>query len=275
MRLRLLFISVLALTVSGCGSVLGPTDAEMTLQAQNQDLSTQIADLRQTATVEVDRMMITVEHAATEVRSVAFQRDALRATLIARGTDPGFLDVTGPVGATLPDGISAENLLPQATAIGAVPAVTPVGAAPVAIDPAAIAAAPVEAVSTATPPPAQGPRLTNATLATGVGSNDCALNSLTTFETTTPEIYIVATAQDFPAGTVMTARWALEGQVMGSYDIPFSFEIQNACVWAYIDQSDFPFTPGNWTVELLVNQLPSVGPLPFTITGNMETTTDG
>lgn len=261
MSIRPIVMVLLALTVSGCGAVLGPTDAEVTLQAQNDTLSTQIADLRQTATVETDRMMVTLEHAATEVRSVGFQRDALRATLIARGTDPGFLDVTAPEGAALPDGISPESLLPADgnNAIAAVPAVTPVGAAP--------AVAPGATTPTVTPPPQDGPRLSNPVLASGVQNNDCAANDLTTFTSTNEAIYIVATAQDFPAGTVMTARWALEGQVQGSYDIPFNFEIQEACVWAYIDQSDFPFTPGNWTVELLINQLPAVGPLPFTITG--------
>jgi hypothetical protein len=261
---KVALLAGLALAISACGSIVGPTAQEMTLQSRNDELSTQISDLRQTATVESDRMMITAEYAATEVRAVAFQRDALRATLIARGTDTGFIDVTLPQNAgELPPGIDTDSLLPTPGSDNNAPPVTPPGAAPVAtIDPAQIAA------TTPTPAaPATGARLVNPVLATGVGADDCASNSFTTFDSTATEIYVVATAVDFPANTVVTARWTREGVVMGSYDIPFGFEIGEACIWAFIDQSDFAFTPGSWTVEMLVNQQPAVGPIPFTITG--------
>jgi hypothetical protein len=260
-----IWLLCLALGLSACAGIVGPTAPEQTLQAQNYDLSTQIFDLRQTATVEMDRIQITVEYASTEMRSVAFQRDALRATLIARGTDSGFIDVTAPDGnSDLPPGIDPANLLPTPGAGDAAPPITPPGATPPPADPNV---APTAA-------PATGPRLVDPVLARGVNDNDCAINSQTSFANTTPAIYVVATALDFPTGTTVTAQWSREGTVQGSYDIPFDFEINNACIWAFIDQTDFAFTPGNWSVQLLVNGSPSVGPLPFTITGEAATTDD-
>ena len=127
--LKILQLATLALLISACGGIVGPTAQEATLQARNNELGTQIADLRQTATVEMDRMMVTVEHSETEVRSVAFQRDALRATVIARGTDAGFVDVTIPQdGAGLPPGIDTGSLLPTPAPGVAAPPVTPPGA---------------------------------------------------------------------------------------------------------------------------------------------------
>lgn len=272
-QLKTLPLTALALLLSACGGIVGPTAQEATLQARNDELGTQLADVRQTATVEMDRMMVTLEHAATEVRSVGFQRDALRATLIARGTDAGFVDVTIPgAGEGLPPGIDSGSLLPTPAPGAAAPPVTPPGAedpnAGSVGNPAAVIDPNQVAQATTTPAaPTTGARLVEPVLATGVLSNDCAADNVTTFAPTIPEIYVVATAVDFPAGTTITARWSREGTVQGSYDIPFSFEIQQACVWAFIDQTDFPFTPGSWTVELLVNGAPGVGPLAFTITG--------
>jgi len=264
-QLRALLLGATAMVVSACAGIVGPTAQEMTLQSRNVELSTQISDLRQTATVETNRMMITVEHASTEVRSVGFQRDALRATLIARGTDAGFVDVTAPNSSDdLPDGIDSASLLPTpGPGSAAPPAVTPAGAGDDAtLDQSQVAA------GTATPAAeATGPRLTDPVLATGVNNNDCAANSQTSFPSSTQEIYIVATALDFPVGTTVTARWSQDGTVLGTYEIPFDFAIDGACIWAFIDQTDFAFTPGNWTVELLVNGSPGLGPIPFTITG--------
>jgi hypothetical protein len=271
--LKILQLTALATLISACGGIVGPTAQEATLQARNNDLGTQIADLRQTATVEMDRMMVTVEHSETEVRSVAFQRDALRATLIARGTDAGFVDVTIPQdGAGLPPGIDTGSLLLTPAPGAAAPPVTPPGAgdpnASGVGDPAAVLDPnQVEQGTPTAVAPTTGARLVDPVLATGVLNNDCAANNFTTFDSTTEAIYVVATAVDFPVGTTVTASWSREGTVQGSYDIPFDFAIQQACVWAFIDQSDFPFTPGNWTVEILVNGQPSVGPVAFTITG--------
>jgi len=239
--------------VSGCGSIVGPTAQEMTLIAQNQDLTTQIAQVRQTATHEFDNLQITAEFAAILVRRNALERDALRATLIARGTDPGFIDVT------LPQGIAPDVVIPNTTGatVPIAPAVTPPGGVntPIPL---------ITATATATPP-ASGTRLTEVVMASGVDNNDCALDSVSSYAATAERIYVVGRALEFPAGTQIRAVWSYEGQQRGAYDISFDFAIDNACIWAFIDQSEFEFTPGNWTVQLAVNGVTTNPPLAFTV----------
>ena len=238
-----------------CGSIVGPTAMESTLQAQNFDLSTQLALVRSTATVEMARMLVTVDVLSTESRELNAQRDRLVATLQGRGTDVGFIQSTLPDGQSLPQGISAELLLggltplPQAQQLGVTPLAGNLTPTPVA-----------------TPTPPLLTRLLEPTLATGVNNNDCASNSLTTFTADTPEIYIVTRALDLTAGSVVTARWTYEGAIRGQYDITFDFDVSDACIWAYIDQTDFEFTPGNWTVALDVDGYNLVTPIAFTIT---------
>lgn len=262
-----ILLPILALLASACGAVLGPTAQEATLQARNNELSTQISDLRATATVEVDRMMITVEHAQTEVNSVAQQRDGMRATQIARGTDATFFDANIPSQSDLPVGITPEGLIQPnltGTEIQAAPPVTPPGGG-LAVTPAAGGQ---QGIGTPTPPPQTGPRLTNPMLTTAVGNDDCAVNTSTSFPDTTPEIYIVANAVEFPANTTVTTTWTREGEVMDSYDYTYDFAIENACIWSFIDQTDFTFTPGNWTVQLQLSTGGGVGPISFTVTGS-------
>ncbi|MFZ4826048.1 MAG: hypothetical protein ACOYLB_01710 [Phototrophicaceae bacterium] len=248
--------SCLMLVLMGaCGSIVGPTAMESTLQAQNFDLSTQLALVRSTATVEMARMLVTVEVLSTESRELNAQRDRLVATLQGRGTDVGFIQSTLPDGQGLPEGISADLLLSGLTPL---PATTQLGATTLTGN-----ITPTPAV---TPTPPILTRLLEPTLSNGVNSNDCASTSLTSFSADTPEIYIVARALDLKAGSVVTARWTYEGAVRGQYDIPFDFDVSNACIWAYIDQSDFEFTPGNWTVALDVDGYNLVAALPFSIT---------
>ncbi|MEO1444022.1 MAG: hypothetical protein AAFV33_26725, partial [Chloroflexota bacterium] len=261
-----ILLAMAASFISACGAIVGPTAQEMTLQAQNNEMSTQIFDLRQTATVEVDRMMITVEHAQTEVSSVQLQRDAMRATSLARGTDPAFFEASIPGGNNLPVGITPEVLIPVDPNDPAVaPPITPAGA-PVQPQGQPTQPAPQPTV------PLDGPRLSSPTLTTSVGNDDCATASLNTFEAATPEIYIVATAMEFPANTTVTTTWTRDGQVMDSYDFTYDFEIDGACIWSFIDQTDFAFTPGNWAVQLQLSTGGGVGPLPFSITGGEDAT---
>lgn len=291
--------TLLGLLVSACGAVVGPTAQEMTLQSQNHTLGTQIAQLQSTATVEVDRMMITVEHAQTEVSGVQGQRDAMRGTAVARGTESSFFGINIPSNtdaeggiADLPNGINPQGLLPQdaiADPLSEAPAVTPPanGNGPIRpnLDTATTPLPPVNAttqpsqdVQTAT----TGARLTNPTLSTGYDGNDCAVGASTSFPQETPEIYIVTNAVDFPAGTTVSTTWLQNGEVMDSYSYTYEFPIEGNCIWSFIDQTDFAFTPGNWSVEMQVNGGAGIGPINFTITGNgtapdemTDGTTDG
>ena len=292
MRLKLTMLAsvLVALFVGACGPIVGPTAQEMTLQAQNDGLGTQIAQLQTTATVEVDRMMITVEHAQTEVSGVQAQRNAMRATAVARGTESSFFDISIPSGSApssndnagstdantgdLPEGITPEGLLPQDAvgneALAEAPAVTPAGngqplspqMTPATATPLPQPTQPAEADGSGS----NGAQLTNPTLATGVGSNDCAVGASTSFPETTPEIYIVTNAVDFPAGTTVNTTWRREGEVMDAYDYTYDFAIEGNCIWSFIDQTDYDFTPGNWSVEMTVSNGTGIGPVTFTIT---------
>jgi hypothetical protein len=262
MRLKItILLASMAWVISACGAIVGPTAQEMTLQAQNNVMSTQMFDLRQTATVEIDRMMITVEHAQTEVSSVQLQRDAMRATSLARGTDPAFFDVNIPGGNNLPAGITPEAII-SANSNDPVfaPPITPVGALEQS------AAQPTQPPTIAVP--VAGARLVSPALTTNVGNDDCATTTETTFDETTPEIYIVATAVEFPPNTTVTTTWTRDGQVIDSYDFTYDFEIDGACIWSFIDQTEYAFTPGQWAVQLQVSAGGGVGPLSFTVTGS-------
>src|SRR5690606_6485715 len=76
---------------------------EMTLVVQNQVLSTEIAAIRATATVDADRLIVTLEHAQTAVSQVDGQTQDLQATLGAGGLPPVDLDAMSPV----PDSVFA------------------------------------------------------------------------------------------------------------------------------------------------------------------------
>jgi hypothetical protein len=230
----------------------GPSNVEQTLVAENQSLSTQIADIRATATVAADRLQITQEYVQTEVSHVDDQNLNLVATLIERGTP------TEAIGGITP--FTAPNPLPTQPADAVLPALTeeavtqntnPQGT-PEASTPA----------STATV--AGPPRLSNIVTAEAVDANDCAVNPTSTFSTGTEQIYVVAVAAALqPGSTVVTSRWRQEGTEVVTFD--FSPEFGEGCLWFFIDQTDITFTPGNWSVELEINGGLVGAPLPFTI----------
>ena len=235
----------------------------MTLAVQNQVLNTEIAAIRATATVESDRMMVTLEHAQTAVNSVDSQTQDLQATLVARNGLPADLNsitpAVAPVVATPPpildlgpnaDGIAPIRITPGATTAPVIPQQG--GNAALVITPVV-----VEQV-------ASGP-LSNIVTAGSVGSDDCALNPTTSFTTSTPEIYVVARASGVGPGDNITSRWSAGGSEVVSYDWAPSFEIEDACIWFYIDQTEVTFTPGNWQVQMELNGQPVGSPVSFTI----------
>jgi hypothetical protein len=237
----------------------------MTLSVQNQVLNTEIAAIRATATVEADRMMVTLEHAQTAVNHVDGQTQDLQATLAARGLPPVDLDSISPV----PD--SVFNTPPPILDPG--PAVDN-GVAPIRITPGATSPVVIpnqnDAALVITPlvPPQQqdesGP-LQNIVTASSVGNDDCALNPTTSFTTSTPQIYVVARARGVGQSDNITSRWYSGGTEIVSYDWTPSFQIEDACIWFYIDQSEVTFTAGSWSVQMEVNGQSIGSPVAFTI----------
>ena len=113
-------------------------------------------------------------------------------------------------------------------------------------------------------PPTATPNISatfvQATTATTV-SNDtgCAQDSVTNFETTEDQIFMVTVARNVEPGTTFYTRWLRQGGT--SFETvswtPEEF-FEEVCIWFYIEPSDLTFQAGSWSVELVVNELAAV-----------------
>jgi hypothetical protein len=241
---RLVFFALVVLAAACSGT----STQEQTLAAQNTQLASQMAVIRTTATVEADHILITVEHVQTEVQRVENEGTSLASTLVARGTAPASLptiDVQAgsalpPSTATPPPSLSLLNATEE-TSAGVVTSVPLSGTQ------------------------ASVPRLSNIVMSTGVGKNDCAIDTVTQFPSNAEKIYVVATASNVPAGTLITAHWQNGGNEVAKFDFTPKNDIQQACIWFFIDQTDTKFTPGVWSVSLEINHTPVGAPIQFQI----------
>lgn len=238
-------LGIIALLLGACG----PGTVDPTLVAEHDALSTQIVDLRGTATVLFDQMALTSEFAGTTIARERRRNLELIATLQSVGLDPTALAQVSP------------QPLPQPTA-------TPFPQA----QPAAITPVPVTNVVPPTgnvsiPTATLGaPTVFNVMTAENVGENDCAIGQMSSFSSSAERIYVSATAANITPGTVIGSQWFdAANTLLVSHDFTPDFEINGNCIWFFVDQTDFPFTPGNYTVQLTINGAAS-GPLvPFTI----------
>lgn len=236
-----LFIILLTLLV-GCAGTSGRT----TLVADHAIASTQIVDLRQSATVNAARMQTTIDFMGTRIRSREENRELMLATLIARGTDAGFLVQSQGNAEFVPP--TATPRPTDALLAAAEDAPTPIGGSGIIPDTADTGAA-----------------LTDIVTAPGVLPDDCAQSPTSQFTTNTAEIYVVARAQNISSGTTLTSRWLQEGTEVATFDFTPDFEIDDACIWFFIDQSDVTFISGTWSVALDINGA-QVGMVDFDIT---------
>ena len=238
-------LGLMALAIAACTP---NGDIELTLVNQNLALSTEIAGVRSTATFAADERNITAEYIQTAVLQMTQDWQILGATLSASGINPANITP----GAPIPTQIPPAQVNPP---VGGTPLPTNVDGTGTSGNVIITATVPAE------------PSLYNIVTSTGVGANDCALDSTTTFSTTDQQIYVVATAANIPAGTALSAQWYQEGTLVVSHDFSPDFDIAQNCIWFYIDQTDTPFTPGNWSVQLAMNGQSIGSPVTFTITG--------
>ncbi len=222
-------------------------EIQLTLIAQNATLQSEIVAVRETASVEAERLQITVDYVNTLVGRAEGDRVQMQATLVSRGTDPA----------------SITNIAPQFNTPFPVPGAT---VADVPVTPLPEVALATQEVT--------GPALVNYMMAPGVGSDDCALNPSTSFTTDTAEIYIVATGMNITSGTNIAARFSIGGQEI-RHDFTPDFDINGACIWFFIDQNDLAFQAGTWSVTLELNGTAVSPPIPFTITGGEEAPVEG
>lgn len=253
--LRTLFV-LLAGVLAACGGV---SAEKQTLEAHQQEQSTQLHDLRMTATVGAERLQITLEHMETRIARANNQQENILATLEVRGVDISNL----PEPATLPPVPPTSTVDPNAPA-----KVTDVMAA----SPVPVLEVTPFATASATPFPTLAEpellQLREIVMATGVGVDDCATEVTNRFSPETEQIYVVARAVDLPAGTVLTSQWLRDGAPLATFDFTPDFVIEDACVWFFADQTDFQFTPGSYSVNLLLNGEPAAPPIPFAIVSN-------
>lgn len=226
--------------------------AQQTLQADNDALSTQINEISTTATFQRDVLQITVEAVNLASTLVIQQNFDIKATLQATGVSPTDMALVSPAAI-----ISPQPTLPAAQVLSAdAPAVTP-----------EVVSGTLDITSVVPTETPGEPSLYNMVMAEGVGDNDCALSSTTTFAGTAEKIYIVATAANIAPGMTLGAQWSSEGTQLVSQDFTPDFAINQNCIWFYADQTDFTFAPGNYTVQMTINGSNVGQPVPFTITG--------
>ncbi len=230
-------VMAMALLVGACTNSDG---AEQTLVVENELMNTYIANVRETATVEADHMFATMEYAETQVGFVENQSQSLQATLVERGFSQEEIARVNPV---------ARALMPTV-------APTPSPAATSA-DSAVLTPTPTQQSNT--------PSLTSIVMAGSVGDNDCAVDIRTQFSNNDERIYVVATASNIEPGTQIMSRWMREVEEVAAFDFTPDFQIERACIWFFIDQTDAEFTPGNWSVTLEINGVPVTAPMMFTL----------
>jgi hypothetical protein len=237
----------LVLMMAGCNN---GGDIQLTLVSQNLELSTQIADIRSTATYAADKLNMTAEYLQTAVTQVAIDNQLLSVTLAASGVNA----------ANVTPGALVPTPLPGADNVQTINSNTPLTTEDVNSS--------GQQNTSGTPAAGGGtPSLYNIVLAEGVGGNDCALAAVSSFPSTTEKIYVVATAANIASGTKLSSHWFNAGTEVVSHDFTPDFNIEQNCIWFYIDQTDTAFTAGTWSVQLDINDQPAGSPVSFSITG--------
>ncbi len=258
---------LIAALTSACNFFTQPADLQ-TENLQNEQAETQIAAVRATATINADRMLITLENAQTAVGNIDLQSTRIASTLIAAGMS--FIDDSGitPVAPTdAPQ--TGNNNIPQISNPLLTPNAPNVSGSGSAqgdsqLNPATDVPNNVNVVQ---PPSDPNSPLSQITLTTQVGTDDCPVGSVTSFSTGDSEIYVTAVANTQSTST-LTAAFAFNGQEVKSYSWTPGFAIQGECIWFHMPSSDVTFTPGSWTVTLDIDGTPVSAPIPFSISGD-------
>ncbi|MDQ7025228.1 MAG: hypothetical protein Q9P01_17970 [Anaerolineae bacterium] len=273
MKSLLTALWLIATIIVGCTN----NSSQLTLEANYAQVGTQVDALRVSATVQSARARTTIDFITTRSAAAATQSQFLEATLVTTGFAPELLanfreqqlEAT-PTAALTPT--LAASTSPQDESLTSLSTATPLLETATATLPAVSPFAPV--VITASPIATQAPfivdinvpYLENAVLATGVGADDCALGVTSQFSTSSLEIYIVAEAVNVPAGSVIESRWFSGSNPVGPiYNFTTDFDIDRACIWFFVDPTDFEFTAGQYSVDLLLNGQAATPRLSFSI----------
>ena len=112
-------------------------------------------------------------------------------------------------------------------------------------------------------------------LLTGVTENvdpttDCAVNAANNFDRPVERLYATLQAINIESGTLLSAEWTANGELVVRDDWIVPFDSNDACLWFSIDGSDTDFPAGSWTVTLFADEFRSQiqSPIAFTISGD-------
>lgn len=271
--LNLITISVLALILSACNFFTPPQNQPLDLLVDNSD-ATQISALRGSATSQSDLLMGTLEAVNTSVRAVEQQSTRIASTLIAQGTtvvDVSHLTPFSPTQLAFSNsGVNSaqfdQSVQPFVTPGGGALGNVPLNVPPTqpAINFTEQQVQPTEEVVNVN---VTTPQLTNITLTLNVGADDCPIGSTSSVSSSANDVYVTAYAQNLTASNTLTSRWMFEGAEMVTYSWSPSGNINGACIWFHMPASAVAYTPGNWSVEVLLDGIVSAT-IPFSITGS-------
>lgn len=251
---------VVALILAACGA---DPSVDAALEAEHAALATQVVDARATATFAADTRAVTREYLATASTLAAQRQRQILLTLTSSGIDTS----------------SAAQITPMATATSAAADAVATFAMSGAMPAGGVTRIPTTpqfrtAVPTTTSPAPtptidpNGPNFTTVQTAPTVGDDDCAVTPNTVFAPETPEIYIVATANNVLPGMMLGSRWLKDGAELAVFTFQPDFAINGNCIWFFATSEDFPFEPGGvYTVQLEIDGRAAAPPLTFSISG--------
>lgn len=214
-------LAVSALTLAGCDTLTGAAEIEQ-LETRNAQLQSTIEVLgTPLATITA------LEDAATQAVLLQAQLAAAQNEALAAKATLTVLQLTG--GGAL------------------VPTSPPVAAPPGDQSPNVPAAAPT--------PSGSGTQFYETVTATGRDAQDCPVGATSVFPPDTPAIYVITRVNFLPAGSTLSARWTVNGELF--FDdtrcwVPDK-DWADICAYCSIVPEGATFQTGNWSVELFLD----------------------
>ncbi len=250
---RCFIIAGAAAILTACRS----DEPQQTATAVYQEAAANIEALRATATVARARVQTTLDYAGTRVGQAESARAFLSSNLIGLGTEAAYIEEDLAQLEELATPVSQTTPIEQASGAATAEARPPTRERSTIVTPPAV-----------TPPTESGPRLENITMSSGVNEFECARDVNPRFTPASTAIYVVGRAYRIPAGATISSTWRRSGEDVVSFSFHREHEINDNCIWFYIDQTDTPFTVGSWSVEISVDGAPLSSPVAFQIVAN-------
>lgn len=251
---------VMLMSLAACAT----TNDDSALATNHAIAGTQVAYVRLTASVQAARAETTLEYLSTRAVVAATHSRFLEATLITTGIPADTL-------ATQRQVILGNSPTPQPTTLQTPDEV---------VDPTASASAiPTIPIATINAPNATRIPQIQATIsqtglffgniitATSEGTDGCGAGETTIFTSSSQAIYVIVPAFNIRANThTFSAVWTRAGQSVGPvYTFSPDFDADELCVWFFVDQTDFDFMRGEYTVSIEVDGQAISSPVPFVI----------